>query len=387
MSTYQAPAAPDYAAANVAGVQADAATLPFRLSISQAAQLGTKWTDPDTGKEYDFTGLGIDQQNQAAVDSATQLMQAGSDISLEQERKRLQAELELLPQFNELNLQQQQRAIDQALEASSRFTANSYNQNLEYMPKFGELQRTENAATAAQNLQLGKDATYAQADWQRELLPLLNATYNDAQTSTLRAATDAGREANPTAYATRDALGQQVSDELAMGSQMTDAQKRNYTEKVRAAQIARGNYVGDSASFDEALNLTGYGDQLQQQRQQAALSFINSKDLAPNFSTVGAVNPVMPNYGSTTPINPTVPNLGATTTTGPNLNPTAIAQTNPLALLNPNAGQNSVNSANSIWQSQFQRESTQVDPWMAGLGMVTGAAGDAGGFAKLFAGI
>lgn len=385
MSSYQAPPQPDYAAANVAGVQADAQTLPFRLSIAQAANLGTTWTDPDTGKSYDFTGLGMGAQNEQAVDSAKQLLQAGSDISLDQERKRLQSELELLPQFNELNLQQQQRAIDQALEASNKFTANTYQQNLEYMPQFGDLQRSENAKTTAQNLELGKTATYEQADWQKDLLPMLNKIYSGAQTDTLAAAGAAGRAENPEAYATRDALGKQIAGELAAGNGMTDAQKRNYTEQIRAAQVTRGNALGDSASFDEALNLTNYGDNLQKQRQQTALSFINSRDLNPNFATVGAVNPVMPNYSATQPLNPTVPNLAATTTNGPNLNPASITQNNPLALLNPNAGAQSAGAAQSIWQQQFQAEQDQVDPWMAGLGLAFQGLGAAGGIAALAA--
>lgn len=384
MSNYEAPPAPDYAAANVAGVQADASTLPFRLAISNAAQLGKSYTDPETGKTYDFTGLGMADQTAIATQQARDIMQAGSDISLAQERKRLQSELELLPQFNALNLAQQQAAIDQALEASKKFTANSYEQNLDYMPKFGALQRDEDAKTFAQNLDLGKTATFATADWQKELLPILNQVYSQAQSDSYAAAGAAGRAENPNAYAARDALGKQIADELAKGSEMTDAQKRAYTEKVRGAQASRGNIMGDSAGFDEALKLTGYGDQLQKDRQAAALSFINSRDLAPNFSTVGAVNPVVPNFGSTQPINPQVPNLQATTTTGPNLNPAGV-QTNPLAFLNPSAGSNSASMASNIWQSQNNRAAQEVNPWMAGLGLAFQGLGAAGGVAALAA--
>jgi hypothetical protein len=387
MSTYQAPPAPDYAAANVAGVQADAATLPFRLAVSQAANLGKKWTDPATGKSYDFTGLGMDAQNAASIEAAMQLMRGGSDIALEAERKRLQGELELLPEFNRLNLAQQQEAIDQALAASQKFTANSYQQNLDFMPKLGELQRAENEKAFSQNLDLGKRGTFETAAWQQELLPALNRTYTTAQADSHAAATEAGRLANPTAYATRDALGAQIAAELAKGRDMTDDQRNRYTEQVRGAQAARGNVLGDSAAFEEALKLTEYGDTLQKDRQGAALSFINSRDLGPTFQTVGAVNPLMPNFGATQTMNPQVPNLAATTTTAPNLNPAGVAPQNPLAFLNPSAGQNSATYAGNIWQQQFQRESEQVNPWMAGLGMLTGAAGAAGGVGKLFAGI
>lgn len=377
MSSYEAPPPPDYAEANRAGVEADAATLPFRLAVSQAANLGTSYTDPTTGKTYDFTGMGLPQQNAIAVDSARQLLQAGSDISLDQERRRLQAELELLPQFNKLNLDQQQAAIDQALKASRSFTENSLQQNLDFLPRFGEAQRTENERTFNQNLDLGRRGTYETAAWQQDLLPQLNRTFSGAQADTLAAATAAGRAANPEAYAVRDALGKQIAEELAKGGEMTDAQKRAYTEKVRGAQAARGNIMGDSAGFDEALQLTGYGDELQKNRQTAALGFINSRDLTPNFTTVNAVNPLMPNFGATQTFNPQVPTMNATTTSGPNLNPAAVQQINPLALLNANAGQAAVDQKTNIWSQQFKRESEQVDPWMQGLGMVTQGAGAA----------
>jgi hypothetical protein len=54
----EAPEAPDYAAANEAGVQADINALPLRNAINAATTLGTSYTDPNTGKVYDFTGLG-----------------------------------------------------------------------------------------------------------------------------------------------------------------------------------------------------------------------------------------------------------------------------------------------------------------------------------------
>lgn len=56
------PPAPDYAAANTAGVVADAGTLPYRKAIDSLAKLGGKamLKNPQTGQmeEVDFTGLG-----------------------------------------------------------------------------------------------------------------------------------------------------------------------------------------------------------------------------------------------------------------------------------------------------------------------------------------
>ncbi len=56
------PSAPDYAAANTAGVVADASTLPYRKAIDALAKLGGKamLKNPQSGQmeEVDFTGLG-----------------------------------------------------------------------------------------------------------------------------------------------------------------------------------------------------------------------------------------------------------------------------------------------------------------------------------------
>lgn len=57
-NTVQPPAAPNYAAANAEGVQAQLNALPLQNAINAAATLGTSYTDPNTGKVYDFTGLG-----------------------------------------------------------------------------------------------------------------------------------------------------------------------------------------------------------------------------------------------------------------------------------------------------------------------------------------
>ena len=82
-----APAAPDYAAANQAGVTADINALPLRNAINAATTLGTAYTAPNSGREYDFTGLGT------------------ADIANAQ----LQQQLAAAPQINEtlLNLQKQ----------------------------------------------------------------------------------------------------------------------------------------------------------------------------------------------------------------------------------------------------------------------------------------
>lgn len=74
------PPAPDYAAANTAGVVADASTLPYRKAIDSLAKLGGKamLKNPQTGQmeEVDFTGLGeADTSGQYADKMAAKVLE------------------------------------------------------------------------------------------------------------------------------------------------------------------------------------------------------------------------------------------------------------------------------------------------------------------------
>lgn len=78
------PPAPNYAAANREAVQADIDTLGTRRRIEQAAKLGKSVYDPDTGKTYDFTGIGDSElgREQAKIDAETADMQAQSMLDV-----------------------------------------------------------------------------------------------------------------------------------------------------------------------------------------------------------------------------------------------------------------------------------------------------------------
>jgi hypothetical protein len=79
---------------------------------------------------------------------------------------------------------------------------------------------------------------------------------------------------DPNALATRDNLGATILSELRAGRDMTEGQRMRYLDDIRGAQVARGNYTGPSASFDEAFRLSGAGDQLLQQRVGNAANFL-----------------------------------------------------------------------------------------------------------------
>lgn len=379
------PPPPDYAAAQTAGVQADANTLPFRLAVGQAAQLGKIYTDPATGKVYDFTGLGAAESNAASIESARQLMQAGTDMSTASARQQLQSQLQLLPQFNQLNLQQQQAATDMALAASKQFTQNSYDQSLQYQPLFGDLQRGENAKTFAQNLALGTQGTRTLADLQNQLLAGTNKAGLDAQTAATQAGLAALKSSDPARWALQQKLLAASQSDLDAGSGLTPEQLNQMQQQIRGAQAARGNVLGAGAGYDEARMGAEMGQNLQMQRRQQALAVLQGSDIAPKYSSAQPVNPLMPNYGPSQAINPQVPNLSATTTNMPSLSPATI-NSNPLQYLNANAGAQGAAFTQGVYGTQTQAASQQVNPWAAGLGLAfqgLGAAGGIAGLAKL----
>ena len=190
----KAPPAPDYAAANVAGAQANAQVLPMQIGVDRAARAGQTYTDPETGKTYNFDGMGDAQLNALDAANTERLMKSGADIQRELTKGQYQDLVDLLPKYNQLNLESQRAAYDASLDASKRGTANQYDQNLEYQPKFGELQRSENEKAFNQNLDLSEQGTRRQTDLQKELLPQLNDLQRSQSAIDYRQNLDLGEE-------------------------------------------------------------------------------------------------------------------------------------------------------------------------------------------------
>jgi hypothetical protein len=364
------PAAPDYAAATRAGVEANAELMPLLIAVDRAARMGTSYTDPQTGKVYDFSGLGGDRALiDMDIDAQKRLLEAGAGISRQLERDRLNDSLELLPRYNELNLDAQKRAMEESLRLSGDFTRNQYEQDLAFRPRFGELQRSEDAKTFDQNLRLGELGTRRFADLQNELLPAANRAGLAAQTEAEQARLDAFRTTDPTRWNLRQRMLEDADRELAAGATLTADQLERLQQNVRGAQAARGNILGAGAGYDEGRLAQEAGDRLQQQRRQNALQVLQAGELGPRFTAAQVVNPLMPNYQSAPGVNPAVPNMQATTTGGPNLSPAGIQRSNPLEYMNPSMGAQGADYARSVWQTQAQIKSQEMNPWMAGLSL------------------
>lgn len=386
-SSPQPPPAPDYAESARQGAITDAQLLPFRLGVDRAARLGTSYTDPQSGQVYDFSQLGGDQAL-LDMDVAAQrkLMEAGADLTRNLERNRLNDLVDLLPRYNELNLDAQRKAMQEALSMSELFTKNQLDQDLAYRPRFGDLQRSEDAKTFQQNLDLGEQGTRRFADLQNELLPAANRAGLAAQTEAEQARLDAMRTTDPSRWALRQKLMSDADSELALGANLSPQQMERLQQQIRGAQAARGNILGAGAAYDEARLATDVGENLQQQRRQNALAAMQAGELGPRFNAAQVVNPLMPNYQSTPGVTPNVPNMQATTASGPNLSPTNVARSGTFSYVNPNAGSDAAGYANQQWSTLANIKSQEVNPWMAGLSLAfqgLGAAGGVGALAKL----
>lgn len=343
------PETPDYGEAYREGYEADIDTLPLRLAIEQAADQGMVYTDPTTGKSYDFSQYGTkESRNAQSIASQLQLLQGGADISRQLERTRLEDELDLLPQYNQLNLDAQKQAYLASLDAGEEGMRRQYEQQLAYLPQFNEAQLASQAEAYRQSLDLGEEGTRRQTALQSELLPAIN----DLGIAEQLKAYNASRDADPAHAALRDALLAQTGDDLALGDMLSAGQQRMAEQNVRSAQAARGNILGPTASIEEAMALQGYGDQLKSQRQAAAVSALGTAPLTANFQVQSAVNMAAPQMQGQTSLQSTTPNFQATTTSGPNLAAQNVNQGSIWNFTNQTAGQSGVDYNMDVWKTK-----------------------------------
>jgi hypothetical protein len=81
---------------------------------------------------------------------------------------------------------------------------------------------------------------------------------------------------DPTGLASRTQLGQDLASQEALGSQLDPTTMRQLEQSVREAQAARGNVYGTPQLVQEAMTTGQAGLALQQQRQQALQSYLQS---------------------------------------------------------------------------------------------------------------
>lgn len=163
------------------------------------------------------------------------------------------------------------------------------------------------------------------------------------------------KASDPIGFALREKLGQNVTDDLALGRSISDGERRNVQQAVRGQQTARGNINGVAAATQEVMAEARFGEQRYQQRTQNAGAFLAGTTPLSQFGQLqGAA-------GGAAPYRPSgVAGIGQ----------------------NLNAGFQAAGFAQQSFGTQAQIYNTQMannsNPWMEGLGMAAGLGGQLG---------
>lgn len=164
----------------------------------------------------------------------------------------------------------------------------------------------------------------------------------------------------------------QIMADLGLEAQLNDSTRREVQQGVRGAQAARGNILGNSAIYEEAMELGQAGEQRQQQRQQNTLQFLTS-GTTPEDIAYRKKQQAMANLGSfmggQTPVAQFGQLAGAQQGAAP------YAPQNAPQVLNPNAGAQGAQFAQQNYAQQMNAYSQQANPWMAGLSLGVSALG------------
>lgn len=299
------PEAPDYAAANREGIQTDISTLPLRRQIEAASRLGqaVEYIDPVTGQKVtaDFTGLGDATYAKQAAElaQATNAEVQRAQLALRKElgaanaaqtrdeiraadptgfatrediTNRVRAELNMGPakvgpsvniasaenrMWNLANSAPQDSGRLGALYDEANVAAPKAN-DMGALAKLGALESTAAQRLGTRADDMGTNATLQQLQQAaRERLGTraedrvaqqrLGTIYDEATRLP-------GQVTDPTTEGLNAALFEAAKD-YQRGGEMDPEIRRQMLNEIRAGQVARGNFLGDAAAVQEALEL------------------------------------------------------------------------------------------------------------------------------------
>tara|TARA_R110002096_G_scaffold51610_16_gene134891 strand:+ start:1154 stop:2188 length:1035 start_codon:yes stop_codon:yes gene_type:complete len=169
---------------------------------------------------------------------------------------------------------------------------------------------------------------------------------------------------DPIGFALRETLGQSVSDDLALGGEVSESDQRRLSQSVLAAQTQRGNVRGMAPAVQEVLAQDGYSRGLKQSRQANAASFLNGTSPVSQFGQLNSAQ------GGAAPWQVS----GSRSAFGINQGAGAAAA---------NFAQQTFGTQANIFGTQSAAATNATNPWMEGLGMAGGLAGQLGSAAML----
>ncbi len=169
-------------------------------------------------------------------------------------------------------------------------------------------------------------------------------------------------------------LQQQLQDELAKGGGFSDAkQAEQVREGVRGQQSHSGVYLGAAPAAQEARTMVNAGETLQSQRQQNALNLLQSgaspediayRELEQTLSNLGAFQ-----SGET-------PQAQFRQVSSAGNGPVSLVPGAPQTnTFNPNAAGQGVSNAFQNYNTTWNYQQQQANPWLAGLSTLATGAG------------
>lgn len=157
-----------------------------------------------------------------------------------------------------------------------------------------------------------------------------------------------------------------IQDELAKGVGFADAkQKQDVQEAVRGKQVKGGIFRGEAPTSEEAKTVVGAGEQLRNQRQQAALDLVQSGS-TPEEIAYRQMQQSLANLGSFVNGQTPTAQFGqvSAASAGPVKIGTGGVNTNTF---NPNAAGQGVSNSLSNWNTSQTWNNAQANPWLSGL--------------------
>ena len=174
-------------------------------------------------------------------------------------------------------------------------------------------------------------------------------------------------ESNPDRPMAQD-LQNQVTSMLSKGSNLSagpGGELEQVQQSVRGGQVARGNFLGNAATNQEASAVVNAGDQQQLQRQHQAQGFLNS-GVSPEDVTYRRIQQNLSNLGSA--VNGTTPQAQFSSLSGAQQGAAPFQPGNvQYPTLNPNAALQGQQNAADLYRSNVNWANTQANPWTTGL--------------------
>jgi len=203
---------------------------------------------PLPGKILDY-GTGDAGRAELDIANQTRLMEAGSKMASQYERQRLTDSLDLLPQFNNLNLDMQKQGYAAQLDAATKGEQSRLDMELKYRPQFTDSELTSQRKAFDQSLAQSKVGTRSVADLQAELMPLMNRLGIDSQSEAFRSAIGLNKEAATAANS--------LFDDLNINNRTLQDQQQAFTQNSVQNRVGAQQTTDMQTSLLPILNKLG----------------------------------------------------------------------------------------------------------------------------------